>query len=152
MIGVNPYPSVVTDVTTGVGMELGVLGPLEVVEGDRRPAMGGAKQQIVLEMLLLNANAVVSAGALMEAVWGAGTDEHRTNLHVYIANLRRLLEPGRPRGTAPSRLLSRGTGYLMRVHPDELDLHRFHRLVDEGRAEAASNPSVAAGKLAEALR
>lgn len=133
-------------------MEFAVLGPLEVFDGDRRLALGGAKQQIVLEMLLLNANAVVSAGSLMQAVWGAGTDEHRTNLHVYIANLRRLLEPDRPRGTPPSRLLSRGTGYLLRVHPDELDLHRFHRLVDEGRAEAAGNPSAAAGKLAEALR
>jgi predicted ATPase/DNA-binding SARP family transcriptional activator len=133
-------------------MEFGVLGPLEVLDGDRRLAVGGAKQQIVLEMLLLNANAVVSAGSLMQAVWGAGTDEHRTNLHVYIANLRRQLEPGRSRGTPPSRLLSRGNGYLLRVHPDELDLHRFHRLVDEGRAEAAGDPSAAAGKLAEALR
>ncbi|HEX6685620.1 MAG TPA: BTAD domain-containing putative transcriptional regulator [Candidatus Limnocylindrales bacterium] len=133
-------------------MEFGVLGPLEVFDGDRRLAVGGAKQQIVLEMLLLNANAVVSAGSLMQAVWGAGTAEHRTNLHVYIANLRRQLEPGRPRSTPPSRLLSRATGYLLRVHPDELDLHRFHRLVDEGRAEAAGNPSAAAGKLTEALR
>ncbi len=133
-------------------MEFGVLGPLEVFDGDRRLAVGGAKQQIVLEMLLLNANAVVSAGSLMQAVWGAGTAEHRTNLHVYIANLRRQLEPDRPRNTPPSRLLSRATGYLLRVHPDELDLHRFHRLVDEGRAEAAGNPSAAAGKLTEALR
>ncbi|HZM84458.1 MAG TPA: BTAD domain-containing putative transcriptional regulator [Candidatus Limnocylindrales bacterium] len=133
-------------------MEFGVLGPLEVFDGDRRLAVGGAKQQIVLELLLLNANAVVPAGSLMRAVWGAGTAEHRTNLHVYIANLRRQLEPDRTRGTPPSRLLSRGTGYLLRVHPDELDLHRFHRLVDEGRAEAVGNPSAAAGKLTEALR
>src|SRR5918998_4906178 len=152
MIAVDSYPIVVPGVTTGAWMEFAVLGPVEVFDGDRRLAVGGAKQQIVLEMLLLNANAVVSAGALMRAVWGAGTDEHRTNLHVYIANLRRQLEPGRARGTPPSRLLSRGHGYLLRVHPDELDLHRFHRLVDEGRAETAGNPSAAAGKLAEALR
>src|SRR5207249_8983242 len=45
-------------------------------------------------------------------------------------------------------LVTRSPGYLLRVEPGELDLHRFEHLVEEAR-EAA--PDVAAGKLREAL-
>jgi hypothetical protein len=31
-------------------------------------------------------------------------------------------------------LTTRSPGYVIRVEPDELDLHRFERLVDEGRS------------------
>lgn len=135
-----------------VRMDFRVLGPLEVFDGDRRLTLGGAKQQIVLELLLLHANEVVSSGSLAEAIWGSGGSGHRTNLHVYIANLRRELEPGRPRRVPPERLLSRASGYLLRVHADELDLHRFHRLVDEAAAQTVSDPETAVSLLTSALR
>jgi DNA-binding SARP family transcriptional activator len=46
------------------------------------------------------------------------------------------------------RLVTRAPGYLLRVAPDELDLERFQRLVEE--AEGAE-PAVAAERLRDAL-
>ena len=40
-----------------------ILGPLEVVDGDRRLPLGGPKQRALLAVLLLHANEVVSADA-----------------------------------------------------------------------------------------
>jgi len=51
-------------------MEFYVLGPLEVVDGDRPLALGGAKQRTLLVHLLLNANTVVSTDRLIDVLWG----------------------------------------------------------------------------------
>ena len=57
------------------------------------------------------------------------------------------------RGSTGDRLLvTRPPGYLLRVGPEQLDLHRFVRLVDQGRrALAAGAPERAAEHLGEAL-
>ena len=50
-------------------MEFRILGPLEVVEGERAVELPGAKQRTLLAMLLVHANEVVSAERLIEALW-----------------------------------------------------------------------------------
>ena len=42
-------------------MEFKILGPLDVIEGERVVDLAGAKQRALLAMLLLHANEVVSA-------------------------------------------------------------------------------------------
>ena len=42
-------------------MDFRILGPLEVSDGDRQVALGGARQRALLGMLLLHANEVVSS-------------------------------------------------------------------------------------------
>src|SRR5262245_31374629 len=119
-------------------MEFRILGPLEVYDGERRLALGGAKQRALLALLLLNANRVVSVERLLDALWGERQPASGTKtLHVYVSQLRKLL--------AADRLVTRPPGYLLRVDPDELDETRFQRL----RLEAES---VGLRQAAELLR
>ena len=48
--------------------------------------------------------------------------------------------------------MTRSPGYVLRVEPDALDLHRFERLVDEGRSLLARGLAVdASARLRDAL-
>ena len=77
-----------------------MLGPLEVLDDDGRPlALGGAKQRALLAVLLLHAGQVVSADRLIDELWGEDPpDTARSVLQVYVANLRKVLEPAHPSG------------------------------------------------------
>jgi DNA-binding SARP family transcriptional activator len=122
-------------------VEYRILGPLEVVDGDRRLPLGGPRQRAVLAVLLLHANEVVSADAIIDRLWGGEPPPTAAKvLQVQIWRLRKAL--GR------EALITRPPGYMLQVGPDELDLARFERLVEEAQA---AEPGPAAAKLREAL-
>ena len=50
-------------------MEFRLLGPLEVISGEKRIPMGGPKQRALFAVLLLHPNEVVSDDRLIEAIW-----------------------------------------------------------------------------------
>ena len=56
-------------------MDFRILGPLEVEREGGIVPVGRRKQRAVLEFLLLNANRTVSAGALIDAIWGERAPE-----------------------------------------------------------------------------
>jgi DNA-binding SARP family transcriptional activator len=122
-------------------MEFQVLGPLEVRDGGNSLALGAPKQRAVLALLLLHANEPVSVDRLIDDLWG----EHppRTaakSLQVYVSGLRKFL---------PSEtLLTRTSGYMLRVAEDEFDLARFERLQAQARQ---TEPARAAELLRDAL-
>ena len=122
------------------GVEFRILGPLEVRDGGRVVPLGGARQRAVLGLLLLEANRVVPVERLVDGVWGdAPPASVHASLQNHLVRLRRELG---------DRLVTRPPGYLLRVAPDELDLDRFRRLVEE--ADHAE-PAIAAERLREAL-
>ncbi len=122
-------------------MEFRLLGPLEVIEGDRSLALGGAKPRSLLALLLLHANQVVSADHLIDALWGDQPPATAAkSLQVHISKLRKQMGDG--------RLVTRTPGYLLQVDPSELDLARFERLVGDSRG---ADPEQAAKKLGQAL-
>lgn len=130
-------------------IEYRVLGPFEVRDGDRPIPLRAPKLRSLLAVLLLRANEVVSADALIDALWEAPPADARHSLQVLVSQLRALLEPDRSR---PSVLLSRASGYLLNVHPEQLDLRRFERLWRDGsRALAAGDAAEASRTLTEAL-
>jgi predicted ATPase/DNA-binding SARP family transcriptional activator len=120
------------------------LGPLEVVVAGVPVPVSAGQQRIVLECLALRANTVVTSDFLVEAVWGERPPaKPGPQLQVYVANLRRLLDPDRSKGMASRRLASRPGGYVLTVTEEELDLLQF-------RAQVASGElAVQAGDLAE---
>jgi DNA-binding SARP family transcriptional activator/ABC-type branched-subunit amino acid transport system substrate-binding protein/streptogramin lyase len=126
-------------------VEYVVLGPLEVRVDGRAVELRGGKQRALLTMLLLNAGKVVSGDSLTDALWGEQPPASAANsIRIYVSQLRKLLGEG--------RLLTRSTGYLLQVQPDELDANRFERLVGEGRARrTAGDPASAVAALTEAL-
>jgi predicted ATPase/DNA-binding SARP family transcriptional activator len=115
-----------------------VLGPVDVVEGDRESTPPGAKERMVLARLLVEPGRAVATDALLEAAWpGEPPERALRSLQVRLANLRRFLEPGRADG-APSALLPRdGQGYRLAVEPGEVDAVRFEELVREAAYDEA---------------
>ncbi|MGE5689763.1 MAG: BTAD domain-containing putative transcriptional regulator [Pseudomonadota bacterium] len=121
-------------------MEFRILGPLEIVDGERRLALGGTKRRAVAALLLLEANRVVSSERLVDGVWGSDPPAAAlASLQNHVLRLRRELG---------DRLVTRAPGYLLRVEEGELDLDRFRRLVGQARGR---EPDEAATLLREAL-
>src|SRR6516225_7665424 len=110
-------------------MEFVVLGPLEARIDGRTLALGGPKQRALLALLLLNANEAVSRDRLVDELWGERAPASaQRSLDTYVYRLRALVGGG--------RIERRRPGYLLRVEPGELDLDRFERLLEQGRAAA----------------
>jgi DNA-binding SARP family transcriptional activator/DNA-binding beta-propeller fold protein YncE len=130
-------------------MEYRILGPLEVAENDREVVLGRGRQRSLLALLLLHPNEVVSAERLIDELWGeAPPPTAGKTVQVYVSQLRKALRNGNAEGP----LLTRGSGYVLRIEPGELDLHRFERALAEGRqAIDADTPDAAAELLRDGL-
>lgn len=113
-------------------MRYRILGPLEVLDGDRPVPLGGPQQRALLALLLLRANRVVATDQLIEQLWGdRAPATARGLLHGCVANLRRALRDG-----ARQPLVRRASGYLLEIAPGELDLDTFAELVRASNALA----------------
>ncbi|MEV4318210.1 BTAD domain-containing putative transcriptional regulator [Actinocrispum sp. NPDC049592] len=130
-----------------------VLGAIGVHAEDRVIELGGAKQRRVLAALLVQPGAPVPVPQLVDAVWEDGAPATAVGtLRVYVANLRRALEPGRAPRAAETVLSSSPLGYRLVVKPGELDADRFRQLVASAAAARANGrPLDALNDLDEAL-
>ncbi len=130
-------------------VEFSVLGPLEVRVGGRLANTGGTRQRALLAVLLLHANELVPSERLIEEVWG---DDPPPTAHkmvqVFISRLRAALESDQRQDRF---LLTRSTGYVLAVQPEELDLVRFQALAGEARSVIELDPARAAALLRSAL-
>jgi DNA-binding SARP family transcriptional activator len=123
-------------------VEFRILGPLEVVESGRAIPLGGPRQRTLLAVLLTRPNEVISVDRLVDELWADRPPAAAVNaLQYHVSQLRKLL------GRAEA-IVTREPGYLIRVQPDELDLLRFERLVDEAERAPAER---AAALLRDAL-
>ena len=110
----------------GHWMRFLVLGPVEVTAADGPLPLEGPKQRAVLAHLILRANQVVSADALIDQIWGDEPPHAaRNSLQSYISHLRKALGGDRLEGRAP--------GYVLHLAHDELDASVFEALVREAR-------------------
>ena len=126
-------------------MEFRILGRLEVWDGDNAIALGGPKPRALLALLLLHANEVVPADRLIEELWRHDPPENAAAaLQVNLSRIRKAL----PHDVVATR----SPGYVLRVEPEALDLDRFERLVNEGRALLDRGlPTEASERLRDAL-
>jgi DNA-binding SARP family transcriptional activator len=126
-------------------VEFRILGPLEVWREGQRVRIEGAKERALLAFLLLHAGEPVSVDRLIDELWGdSPPGTARKSVQVRVAGLRRAL-----RGDV---LLTRGDAYLVRLLPNQLDLHRFEQLLSDGSdALAAGDASAAVTTLDAAL-
>jgi DNA-binding SARP family transcriptional activator/DNA-binding CsgD family transcriptional regulator len=131
-------------------MEFRILGPLELVAGDRVVALGGAKQRAVLAVLLLHLNEVVTRGRLIDAVWGERAPATAAkSVQVYVSGLRRALRSARADDADDGILLTRYGGYVLQLDPGRVDAYRFERLVQDAREDLDAG---AAATAADTLR
>ncbi|WP_433611432.1 BTAD domain-containing putative transcriptional regulator [Prescottella agglutinans] len=127
-----------------------VLGALEVRRGDQVLSVGGPNPRAVLIRLLIAEGRVVSDDALIDDVWEDDPPQSAlVTLQGNISRLRKALGTGGD--GAPAILVREGHGYALRPNGVS-DVHRFQRLLDEGRALiGAGKPDDARILLADAL-
>src|SRR5260370_4373783 len=109
-------------------MRFVILGPLEIKDDDETPvAVSRRLHRTALSLLLLNAGHPCSVAGMTTALWGDNPPlSPEVSLRSCVYGIRKLLPDGRRVRTHPS-------GYLIEVHPGELDLHTFRDLVAQGR-------------------
>jgi DNA-binding SARP family transcriptional activator/streptogramin lyase len=99
-------------------VEFRLLGPLEVLDGERQIVLGGAKQRSVLALLLLARGRPVSTDTLIEEIWnGSAPETARKNVQGYISALRQAL--------GSDRIQTHERGYALRADADEIDAARL---------------------------
>src|SRR5215211_2009431 len=128
---------------------LRLLGPLEVECGDRPVRIGAAKERLLLVQLALNAQRVVSAERLIDALWGENPPESAgVSLRVLISRLRKSLAAAGCDDAIHARL----PGYVLASGDVDVDVDRFQALAARGTAQlAAGSARTAAATLRTAL-
>ena len=112
-------------------LEIGVLGPFVVSVDGLAIHLGTPKQQCVLALLALRHGRPVSTQMLIDELWPDGPPASaEANLTSYASNIRRLLVAA---GADASTLSRRGTGWVLSVPPERLDLARFTAACHEAR-------------------
>jgi SARP family transcriptional regulator, regulator of embCAB operon len=138
---------------TKAKLDFRVLGPIEAFVDGHPLALLGRKQRGLLAILLLHANELVSTDRLIDELWGdaqpANADK---SLQMQVSRLRRELDNACANSETPAILVTRPPGYVLKLEEDELDLHRFERLVEGGRtAFDAGDTEAAASRFRAAL-
>jgi tetratricopeptide (TPR) repeat protein/DNA-binding SARP family transcriptional activator len=83
-----------------------------------------------LAALLVDAGRVVPVDTLIDRVWGpVAPEQARATLRTHLSRIRRLLE--QDGGPAEAGLSRVSGGYLLRVDPGQVDLHRFRQLAGD---------------------
>ncbi|MFD3581709.1 BTAD domain-containing putative transcriptional regulator [Streptomyces sp. NPDC058683] len=112
-------------------MTFRLLGPVEV--WGRGPVdVGPPQRRSVLAALAVDAGRAVPLETLMRRVWGEDPPEGaRQALYAHVARIRRVLAAAGAVRTPG--LARRDGGYVLDTDSEEVDLHRFHRLVADAR-------------------
>ncbi|MFD4560561.1 BTAD domain-containing putative transcriptional regulator [Streptomyces sp. NPDC058469] len=130
-------------------IQVRVLGPIGADIDGAPVHVGGPQQRAVLALLLAHRGSVVSVDQLTDRLWrGQPPHSAKASLQVYVSNLRRLLEPGRPPRTPAGVLVSAPPGYAVRLPVEAVDAWRFEAAVRQARN---ASPTEARQLLEDAL-
>ena len=119
--------------------------------GASRSRSKGASGARCWRLLLLHANETLTSDRLIDELWGEQPPATAAKtLQVHVSRLRKALTGGA--GGGADVVVTREHGYELRVELEQIDAHRFERLLNEGRRElAAERPDVALAALEQAL-
>ena len=112
-------------------MRVGILGAAEVLRDGEPVELGGRKQRMLLSALALYGGQPVPVDSLVDLLWrDSPPPSALSTLQVYLAGVRKALEPDRPARTAPTTVLTVAPGYALRLPADCLDATRFTAAVN----------------------
>ncbi|MFL6140557.1 MAG: BTAD domain-containing putative transcriptional regulator [Labedaea sp.] len=132
-------------------MEFRLFGEIQLQAREQLLDVGTPRQQAVLAALLVDAGRPVSIETLIDRVWGEDPPvEARNVLYSHLSRIRRLLAHAGDTDS-PAGISRRSAGYLLEIEPDAVDLHRFTRLIQQGK-DARNTDIDRVAALAEALR
>jgi predicted ATPase/DNA-binding SARP family transcriptional activator len=114
------------------GLDIRVLGSIEVVRNGAPVPIGGSKPRLALALLAAHQGSVVSTDRICEELWGDSQPaDPAAVLQSHLSRLRRLLRPD-------AEIVARPPGYLLDAPPDIVDVGRFEMLCEQ--AAASSDP------------
>lgn len=146
MVGGTGVPYGGTDMSH---VRIEVFGPLTVHVAGDLVELRGAQARAVLARLTLAGGQTVSTDRIIDDIWaGEPPPKALGTLQVHISNLRRVLEPDRPRRAPAGVLISSPPGYALRLPVDAVDAWRFEALL---KAADAAEPPQRASTLRAAL-
>jgi DNA-binding SARP family transcriptional activator len=127
-----------------------LLGPLQYLTmSEIAVDLGRAGQRAIFAMLAMDADNVVGVDQLIDRAWGAEPPRSARNMiHTYVSRLRGALQAV---DAASAEVVRRHGGYMLRVDPGAVDLHRFRRMVAAARTGGVGDPS-GAGTAARSRR
>ncbi len=124
------------------GTEFLLLGPVEVRNAAGPVAVGGTRSRSVLAALLLDADRVVSIDQIVDAAWGdRPPSSARVQAQNRVSALRRILREAQP---DQALISTTGSGYVIHIDDDQLDVRRFARGVEAAAAVTATGDREAA--------
>lgn len=137
-------------------VEIKVLGPLEVTVAGVSIVPTARKPSQLLAMLALNAGHLVTVAALTEEIWDFQPPRSGVpTLHTYILKLRRKLQyalVGDGDISSKDILITRRSGYLLDVEPEDVDAVKYDQLSVAGRRAVNDGDQESASRiLGEAL-
>ena len=119
-----------------------ILGPFEVVDGERRVVLGGPKQRALLAIFLLCRGEAVSSDRLIDQLWGERPPATAAKtLQGYVSHLRKAL--------GNDVVLTRGGGYLLVAAPGQVDVDSFDAMAAHARRALADGDASRAIELLE---
>ena len=117
------------------GLELRVLGAIEVIRGGQTIAIGGPKPRLALAMLAARRGSVVSRERLCEELWPDDAPADPAGvLQSIVSRLRRTLRP-------EAEIVARPPGYVLELAEESVDAGRFEGL--RAQAARAGDPRIA---------
>ena len=133
----------------GEAIRVQLLGPVRAWRGEQELELGGPRRRAVFSMLAMRAGQPVSRSQLIDGLWGEDPPVSAVNsIHVYVAGLRRVLEPRRANRAPGLVLPASGPGYLLRLEPWRLDA----RALSHHLAQAHQPPAGGERELEAAAR
>ncbi|MFD9734883.1 BTAD domain-containing putative transcriptional regulator [Umezawaea sp. NPDC059074] len=125
-------------------MRFFLLGPMEASGPSGPVVLPGVKPRALLAALLLEHGRTVPVDRLIGVVWGEDPPATaRAVVQTYVATLRRTFDGA----GLPPVITSDRHGYRADLPADALDVHRFDRLVEQGRQAAQDGDHTGAGRI-----
>ncbi|WP_324192550.1 BTAD domain-containing putative transcriptional regulator [Nocardia transvalensis] len=123
-----------------------MLGPVQLLVGDRPVPVGGPKPRALLAALIVNRRRAVSSPALADIVWNEQPpDSYQASLQVFVSNIRKAL---RNSGVDPAAVLrTEASGYRLEIPDEACDLGRFEAARRAGAEAAAAGAHEQASRL-----
>ncbi|MFG1919106.1 BTAD domain-containing putative transcriptional regulator [Micromonospora sp. NPDC048898] len=115
-------------------MQFKILGPMEIVTGERSSfSVNASKTSQVLALLLVQCPENVGVDTIIAELWGEKPPRSAvTTLQTYIYHARRMLTREMVDGNR-NIVVTRPPGYGVQVHPDDIDVNVFVQSVRRGR-------------------
>ncbi|MEV7545845.1 BTAD domain-containing putative transcriptional regulator [Streptomyces sp. NPDC089915] len=122
------------------------LGTFEVSHEGRILTPTAPKQRSVLALLAMHRGGLVPISSLIEEIWPSDPPASAvTTLQTYVYQLRRVLAEAL--GESNDMLVTKPLGYVANIAADDIDVHRFDRLVESGKKELAAGNAQQASEL-----